>query len=152
MQTLTFALKGETFAVSIEAIKEIIEYPELTAVPLMPAFLRGVMNLRGAVIPVIDLAERFRLGLSELGRRSCVIIFEVPSADGHQVLGVLVDAVHAVVEVDGQQLDRTPEFGTHIPPEYIRGMLRMEDRIVVLLELDRVLSMEQLEALMQPNT
>ncbi len=150
MQTLTFALKGETFAVSIEAIKEIIEYPELTSVPLMPTFLRGVMNLRGAVIPVVDLSERFRLGLATLGRRSCVIIFEIQSPEGQQVIGALVDAVHEVIDVDAQLLDATPEFGTHVAPEFIKGMLRLDNRIVILLDLERVLSLEQLEALMVP--
>jgi purine-binding chemotaxis protein CheW len=150
MQTLTFALKGETFAVSIEAIKEIIEYPELTSVPLMPAFLRGVMNLRGAVIPVVDLSERFHLGVATLGRRSCVIVFEVASPEGQQVIGAMVDAVHEVVEVDASLLDATPEFGTHVAPEFIKGMLRLNERIVVLLDLERVLSLEQLEALMVP--
>jgi purine-binding chemotaxis protein CheW len=150
MQTLTFALKGETFAVSIEAIKEIIEYPELTSVPLMPAFLRGVMNLRGAVIPVVDLSERFHLGAAVQGRRTCVIVFEVASPDGQQVIGAMVDAVHEVVEVDPGLLDATPEFGTHVASEFIKGMLRLDTRIVVLLDLERVLSLEQLEALMVP--
>jgi len=151
MQTLTFALKGETFAVSIDAIKEIIEYPELTEVPMVPRFLKGVMNLRGAVIPVIDLSERFHLGVSQPGRKTCVVVFEVKSSDGQKhILGFVVDAVHEVVEIDPAQIDPTPEFGNSIAYEYIRGMLRLGSKIVVLLDLEKVLAMDQLESLMVP--
>jgi len=151
-QTLTFALKGETFAVSIDSIKEIIEYPELTAVPLMPSFLRGVMNLRGAVIPVIDLAARFNLGAFEQGRRTCVVIFEVRAEDGQQhTLGMAVDMVNEVVDISPEQVDSAPEFGASIPTEFIRGMLRLGTKIVVLIALDKVLSIEHLESLMIPQ-
>lgn len=150
IQTLTFALKGETFAVSIESIKEIIEFPDLTAVPLMPRFLKGVMNLRGAVIPVIDLSERFHLGPSEPGRRTCVVIFELPYADSMHTLGIVVDAVQEVIDILPQQIDPTPEFGTHVAAEFLRGMLRLNNKIVLMLDLDKVLAMEQLEALMVP--
>jgi purine-binding chemotaxis protein CheW len=148
-QTLTFVLKGEAYAVSIESIKEIIEYPDLTSVPLMPPFLRGVMNLRGAVIPVIDLAARFNLGKSEQGRRSCVVIFEVTAEDGQlHTLGIAVDVVNEVIDISPSQIDSTPEFGTSIPSEFIRGMLRLNGRIVVLIALERVLSIEHLESQM----
>lgn len=150
MQTLTFALKGETYAVSIEAIKEIIEFPELTSVPMMPRFLRGVMNLRGSVIPVIDLTERFGLGRTEPGRRTCVVIFEVNAGDASHTLGVMVDAVHEVLDVDPTQIDSAPEFGAKVAAEFIRGMLRMPERIVIMLELDRVLSIDHLESLTAP--
>jgi purine-binding chemotaxis protein CheW len=150
IQTLTFALKGETFAVSIESIKEIIEFPDLTAVPLMPRFLKGVMNLRGAVIPVIDLSERFHLGPSEPGRRTCVVIFELLYADSMHTLGIVVDAVQEVIDILPQQIDPTPEFGTHVAAEFLRGMLRLNNKIVLMLDLDKVLAMDQLEALMVP--
>lgn len=150
MQTLTFALKGESFAVAIDSVKEIIEYPELTAIPLTPPILRGVMNLRGSVIPVIDLGERFQLGTVHQGRRTCVIIFEIATANGSQTLGVIVDAVHEVIDIGPEQVDPPPDFGTKIGPEFLRGMLRHGQKIVYLLELDKVLAMEQLEPLMSP--
>lgn len=148
MQTLTFALMGAPFAVPIESIKEIIEYPELTRVPLTSPLLRGVMNLRGSVIPVIDLATRFGLGEALQGRRTCVVIFELDTPDGRQTLGAIVDAVHEVIEIDPEHIDPPPEFGTPVSAAFLRGMLRYNQKIIPVLDLDHVLSMEQLESLM----
>ncbi len=150
MQVLTFALKAETFGAPIESIKEILELGELTTVPMMPGFVRGVMNLRGAVVPVIDLAARFRRGATEPTRRTCIVIFEVGADDGRHTLGVLVDAVHEVQDIDGAAVDPPPSFGTRVAPEFIRGMARLDKRIVILLDLDRVLSLQELEALAEP--
>jgi len=148
MQALTFSLKGEPFAVPIEPVKEIIEVPELTAVPLMPSVLSGVMNLRGAVIPVLDLAERFGLGVSQRERRTCVVVFETRSDDeGVQTLGALVDAVHEVIEVHATQMDDPVAFGSPIPAQFIRSMVRREGAIVVLLDIGRVLSLADIETL-----
>ncbi len=150
MQVLTFALKGETFGVPIESIKEIIELGDLTTVPMMPGFVRGVMNLRGAVVPVIDLAARFQQAATVPTRRTCIVIFEVYADDGRHTLGVMVDAVHEVLEIDGQLVDPPPSFGTRVAPEFIRGMARLDKRIVILLDLDRVLSVAELETLAEP--
>ncbi|MDD2728889.1 chemotaxis protein CheW [Malikia sp.] len=147
MQALTFALQGNTFAVPIELVKELIELPELTPVPMMPGFLRGVMNLRGSVIPVIDLAQRCGLARTEPGWRSCVVIFELDAGEGRQTLGVMVDAVHEVVEIGADQINEPPQFGTQIAREFLQGMIRLPDRIVLLLEPMQVLSIEQLESL-----
>lgn len=146
MQTLTFALNGETFAVPIDTIKEIIEYPTVTQVPLTPPVIRGLMNLRGEVIPVIDLAERFALGAARVAQR--VIIFEVPNQGRPMTLGAVVDTVHEVIDVTDAQIDPPPEFGSRVAQEFIRGMLRHNDQIVTLLDLPTVLSPEQLEGLL----
>jgi purine-binding chemotaxis protein CheW len=147
MQALTFSVKGETYAVPIRSIKEILEFGSLTTVPMMPRFVRGVMNLRGSVIPVIDLAARFQQGHIEPTLKTCVVIFEVAADDGMHTLGVMVDWVSEVLEIAEGQIDPPPSFGTRIAPEFIRGMGRMESRIVILLDLDRVLSVEQMEHL-----
>lgn len=147
MQALTFTLQGHTFAVPIDSVKELIELPEMTPVPMMPAFLRGVMNLRGSVIPVIDLAQRFGLPRTEAGWRSCVVIFELGAGKNRQTLGVMVDVVHAVVEIGADQIDEPPQFGTHIALEYLQGMIRLREQIVPLLDTSQVLSIEQLESL-----
>ena len=147
MQALTFTLQGHILAIPIDSIKELIELPEMTPVPMMPAFLRGVMNLRGSVIPVIDLAQRFGLARTEPGRRSCVVIFELGAAKNRQTLGVMVDVVHEVVEVGADQIDQPPQFGTLIALEYLQGMIRLREQILPLLDTSQVLSIEQLESL-----
>ncbi len=147
MQALTFALQGNTFAVPIDSIKELIELPEMTPVPMMPGFLRGVMNLRGSVIPVIDLAQRCGLARTEPGWRTCVVIFELGIGEDRQTLGVMVDAVHEVVEIGADQIDAPPQFGTYIAPEFLQGMIRQPEKIVPLLDPAQVLSIEQLESL-----
>ena len=147
MQALTFTLQGHILAIPIDSIKELIELPEMTPVPMMPAFLRGVMNLRGSVIPVIDLAQRFGLARTEPGWRTCVVIFELGTGKNRQTLGAMVDVVHEVVEVDADQIDKPPQFGTHIALEYLHGMIRLRQQIVPLLDTSQVLSIEQLESL-----
>ncbi len=149
-QYLTFSLGEEVFAMDIRTVREIIQYGSTTPVPLMPDFVRGVMNLRGAVVPVIDLAARFRQAATEPTRRTCIVIFEVYADDGRHTLGVMVDAVHEVLEIDGQLVDPPPSFGTRVAPEFIRGMARLDKRIVILLDLDRVLSVAELETLAEP--
>jgi purine-binding chemotaxis protein CheW len=147
MQALTFTLQGNTLAVPIDSVKELIELPEMTPVPMMPDFLRGVMNLRGSVIPVIDLGQRFGLGRTEPGWRTCVVIFELGTGEGRQTLGVMVDAVHEVVEIAANQIDAPPQFGSQIAPEFLQGMIRLPAQIVPLLKPAQVLSIEQLESL-----
>ncbi|WP_417069708.1 chemotaxis protein CheW [Niveibacterium terrae] len=144
-QFLTFTLGSEHFAIAIQAIREIIEFPRLTAIPLTPAFLAGVINLRGAVVPVIDLSVRFGRARTGVGRRSCIVIVEVMMGEELQPLGVIVDAVDEVVEIDAAQIERRPDFGAGIRADFVSGMLRLGSSFVVALNLDRVLSGEELE-------
>ena len=141
-QFLTFMLGEEQFAVGILHIKEIIEYGSLATVPIMPAWVRGVINLRGAVVPVMDLSARFGRSPSAITKRSCVVIVEVEGADGEnkQVLGMLVDAVNAVVEIAGADIEPAPSFGTRIRPDFIAGIGKCNGKFVILLAIDRVLS------------
>lgn len=144
-QYLTFRLGDERFAISIQSIREIIEFPGLTSIPLTPGFLAGVINLRGAVVPVIDLSVRFGRAVTEVGRRTCIVIVEVETEDGLQALGVIVDAVDEVVDVEAAQIETRPNFGSGIRADFVAGMLRLGNRFVVALDLDKVLSAEELE-------
>ncbi|WP_454834178.1 chemotaxis protein CheW [Pseudomonas lini] len=146
-QYLTFTLAGEQFAVGTLSVKEIIEYGQLTGVPMMPPSIRGVINLRGAVVPVIDLGARFSDRQTEVGRRTCIIILEVDHVDEQQVIGVLVDAVNEVLEIAPADIEPPPAFGAHIRTDFIQGMAKVGGRFVILLDIGRVLSVEELATL-----
>lgn len=146
-QYLTFELAGETFAIGILSIKEIIEFDTLTLVPLMPPFIRGVMNLRGTVVPVIDLALRFGRTTTVPGRRTCVVILECESDEHPQFIGVLVDAVHEVLTIPDGDIEPPPQFGNRIRTDFIAGMARLERHFIVVLDVTRVLSIEEMALL-----
>ncbi|MCK0550884.1 chemotaxis protein CheW [Pseudomonas syringae] len=151
-QYLTFMLGGEMFAIGILGIKEIIEYGSLTVVPMMPAFVRGVINLRGAVVPVVDLSARFGRQNSAITRRSCVIIIEANSEDGQpQDIGLLVDNVSAVLEIPASQIEPPPNFGARIRADFISGMAKVDGKFVIVLEVDRVLSIDEMSSLAEES-
>lgn len=150
-QYLTFTLAGEQFAVGTLSVKEIIEYGQLTGVPMMPPSIRGVINLRGSVVPVIDLGARFGGRQTEAGRRTCIVILEVDHADEQQVIGVLVDAVNEVLEIAPADIEPPPAFGAHIRTDFIQGMGKVGGRFVILLDIGRVLSVDELAALAQSS-
>ena len=145
-QFLTFMLGEDQYAVGILHIKEIIEYGSLATVPMMPDCVRGVINLRGAVVPVMDLSARFGRSPSVIGKRSCIVIVEVDSGDGEckQVLGMLVDAVNAVVEIAAGDIEPAPSFGTRIRPDFIAGIGKANGKFVILLDIEHVLSTEEI--------
>ncbi|NYI00512.1 purine-binding chemotaxis protein CheW [Cupriavidus plantarum] len=147
-QYLTFQLGGEMFAIGILAIKEIIEYGTPTVVPMMPPTVRGVINLRGAVVPVMDLQARFGEPSSPVGKRTCIVIVEVPAGDECQVVGVVVDAVNEVVDIGPGDIEPTPSFGARIRTDFIEGMGKRMGKdgakFVILLNLERVLSLDEM--------
>jgi purine-binding chemotaxis protein CheW len=151
-QYLTFMLGGEIFAIGILSIKEIIEFGQLTTVPLMPEHIRGVINLRGAVVPVIDLSARFGRAGTEVTRRTCIVIIEVMGGESHQDIGVVVDAVNEVVEIPGSQIEPAPAFGANIRTDFIQGMGKVNERFVIILSVDHVLSVDELAALGELHT
>lgn len=146
-QYLTFMLAGEVFAIGILAIKEIIEYHGLTEVPMMPSSVRGVINLRGAVVPVMDLLARFGRQSSEITKRTCVVIVEISAGGERQVIGVMVDAVNEVLDIAARDIEPTPAFGARIRSEFILGMGKVKGKFVILLDVDHVLSLEEAGAL-----
>jgi len=147
MQYLTFALGGDLFGIPIDRVREILEYLEPTTIPMMPAFLRGVINLRGAVVPVIDLQARFGRGVTEVAHRSCFVIVEVEHDGNAHPLGILVDAVNEVIAVDRSRLEPKPTFGARIRSDFVDGILNLEKSFVITLDMKQVLSIEELATL-----
>ena len=143
-QYLTFMLNGEPFAIGILCIKEIIEYNGLTEVPMMPECIRGVINLRGAVLPVLDLAVRFGKKSGELTKKTCIVIVEVKAGTESQDMGVVVDAVNAVLEIPRSDIEPAPAFGSKIRTDFIEGMGKVNGHFVILLNVNEVLSVEEL--------
>ena len=141
-QYLTFMLAGEVFALGILQVKEIIEYRGLTEVPMMPACVRGVINLRGAVVPVVDLLARFGRPSSPVTKRTCIVIVEVEAADERHVIGVVVDAVNEVLEIPEADIEPAPAFGARIRSDFIQGMGKVRDKFVILLDAHQVLSVD----------
>ena len=146
-QYLTFALGGEMFAIAILNVKEIIEYGSLTEIPMMPAFIRGVINLRGAVVPVIDLSSRFGGKATEVARRTCIVIVELIDDEGRHDIGVMVDAVSEVIDIAASDIEAAPAFGARIRTDFIAGMGKVNGRFVIILAIDRVLSVEEMSVL-----
>lgn len=144
-QYLIFTLAQETFAMGILAIKEIIEYGALTAVPMMPEVVRGVINLRGAVVPVIDLSARFGRGQTEVGRRTCIVIVELAQDGERHDVGVIVDSVNEVMEIGIGDIEPAPSFGAKIRTDFIAGMGKLDNRFVIILNIDQVLSLDEIE-------
>lgn len=143
-QYLTFSVSGEVFAIPISAIREIIEYRQPTDVPMMPAYIRGVINLRGRVVPVIDLAVRFGRAAGEVSRRTCIVILELAQEGHKQDISVVVDAVSAVVDIADADVEPPPEFGAKLRADFISGMGKLAGKFVVILDAERVLSVEEL--------
>ena len=145
-QYLTFMLGGETFGIGILCIKEIIWYANLTEVPMMPACIRGVINLRGAVVPVLDLSNRFGKPSTPVVKSTCIVIVEVPTAvEGeHQNMGVVVDSVQAVLEIAASDIEAAPSFGAKIRSDFIEGIGKVNGKFVILLNVNNVLSMQEI--------
>lgn len=147
LQYLTFALGAEMYAADIRGIKEIIEYGGLTTVPMMPEFIRGVINLRGAVVPVVDLSVRFGRAPTVLGRRTCIVIVEAGDAEQRHDVGVVVDAVSEVLEIPAASIEPPPSFGARLRADFIRGMALLGAGFAIVLDVQRVLSMDEMSAL-----
>lgn len=146
-QYLTFQLSGEMFAIGILNIKEIIEYGQMTTVPMMPAFVRGVINLRGRVVPVIDLQARFGRPSTPIGKRTCIVIIEVNANGEPQDIGVVVDAVSEVLAIPAADIEKAPTFGANLRADFIAGMGKVDGKFVILLNVDQVLSLSELAGL-----
>ncbi len=146
-QYLTFMICGEMFAVVILNIKEIIEYGSLTEVPMMPPFIRGVINLRGSVVPVIDLSARFGRKTTEVSRRTCIVIIEVDAGtedESKQDVGIMVDSVSEVLEIQKGDIEPPPAFGAKIRIDFVRGMGKVAGKFVIILNVDKVLSVDEM--------
>jgi purine-binding chemotaxis protein CheW len=141
-QHLCFRLAGADYAVGILQVREILQFTDLTRVPGVPPSVRGVINLRGTVVPVIDLAVKFGLGETPVGRRTCVLIVEAAVAGERLVLGVMADEVREVLELGPDDVERPPSFGTQVRVDFLAGMGKLGKGFALLLDLDKVLSAE----------
>ncbi|MCK4389398.1 MAG: chemotaxis protein CheW [Desulfobacterales bacterium] len=137
---LTFALANEEYGIGILKVKEIIGMMSITSVPQTPGFVRGVINLRGKVIPVVDLRLKFGMEEMEYTERTCIIVVEIAGEAGFVLIGIVVDAVSEVLNIKGDDIEDTPTFGTKLDTDYILGMAKMEGGVKILLDIDRVLS------------
>lgn len=142
-QFLTFILSGEEFAVPIMQVKEILEYRELSQVPMVPDFIAGAINLRGSVVPVINLAIKFGMEPSGITRRTCVVIIESELEGEMVVMGILVDKVLQVLDIPDRNIEPAPSLGTQIRTDFIRGMGKLDERFVIILAITHVLSVEE---------
>jgi len=143
-QYLTFLLANEEYAISILKVKEIIEYDTVTTVPKTPQWVRGVINLRGAVVPVVDLAVKFGLEQKPVTRTTCIVIVETQFESQNITIGVLADAVSQVMELTAEDLQPVPEFGTRVKVDYLLGMAQVGKKFALLLDVDKVLSTDEL--------
>ncbi len=144
---LTFVLANEEYGIGILKIKEIIGMMPITTVPQTPDFVKGVINLRGKVIPVMDLRRRFGMEAIDYTERTCIIVVEIKSSTGTVQIGIVVDSVSEVLNIKGEDIEDTPTFGTRLNTDYILGMAKMEGGVKILLDIDRVLSGEEVAAL-----
>ncbi len=146
-QFLTFWLGEEVLGMDIRTVREIIQCGPMATVPLMPEFLRGVINLRGAVVPVIDLNARFGRPAAKVGKKSCIVIFDAMRHGERTELGLLVDAVSEVIKIAAEQIEPPPDFGTTVRRDFIRGIGKVGQRFVILLEPDRALDVQEMAEL-----
>ncbi|MBF0189936.1 MAG: chemotaxis protein CheW [Magnetococcales bacterium] len=146
-QFLTFHLDREVFAIDISKIKEVLEFSAVTKIPRTPDFMCGVINLRGSVVPVVDLRLKFGMSKSEKTVNTCIIIIDVIQEEGTTVIGAMADSVKEVVELDPNQIEPAPKIGTGLRTDFIRGMGKQGNHFVILLDTDKVFSAAELSLL-----
>jgi purine-binding chemotaxis protein CheW len=145
-QYLTFRIGGDAYGIRLHQLRELIEMGAVTRVPSTPPWIRGVTNLRGTVLPVIDLAVKFGLPETTVTRWTCIVVVEAAVANEKNAMGVIVDSVHDVLELTAGEVEPPPPFGTRVRVEFVLGMGRAADGFVVLLDIDKVLSTDELLA------
>ncbi|MBK1648180.1 chemotaxis protein CheW [Rhabdochromatium marinum] len=146
-QYLTFSVAEEWLAMPINAVQEIIETPRITQVPMTPEYIRGVINLRGNVVPIVDLAARLNRGAATLSKRSCIVVVEVVLNRSSYVFGMLVDEVKNILDIPRENVRPAPTFGSDISTDFIQSMGRVEDIFVIILAINHVLSVQELAEL-----
>jgi purine-binding chemotaxis protein CheW len=143
-QYLTFKLAEEIFALDITKVREVLDFTSITKVPRTPQFMRGVINLRGSVVPVVDLRLKFGMTRTEQTVNTCIIIVEITLTGETVVLGALADAVHEVIELEPQQIEPAPRIGARLKTDYIKGMGKRGEHFIIILDIDKVFSMDEL--------
>lgn len=147
---LTFQLGEECYAIPILKVKEIIGMMDITTVPRLPDFIKGVINLRGKIIPVIDLRLKFGLPKREYDDRTSIIVMELASESGTKTSGIVVDTVQEVIDIEAKDIEAPPQYGTDVDQEFLTGLGKVDDKVIMLLNVDKILStgeMKEMEAI-----
>lgn len=143
-QYLTFKLGDEIFALDISKVREVLDFTTITKVPRTPEFMRGVINLRGSVVPVVDIKLKFGMPMTEKTVNTCIIITEVAVDGETTILGALADSVQEVIDLDPDHIEPAPKIGTKLKTEFIKGMGKQGEHFIILLDIDKVFSTEEL--------
>jgi len=143
-QFLTFTLGEEVFALDISSVREVLEYTTITKVPRTPEYIRGVINLRGRAVPVVDVRLKFEMPVTARTVNTCIIIVEVQLGGEETVLGALADSVKEVLDIEPKDIEPTPRMGTSIKADFIRGIGKHEDGFIILLDIDKVFNDSEL--------
>ncbi|BCA80675.1 chemotaxis protein CheW [Desulfuromonas sp. AOP6] len=143
-QYLTFRLDGEVFALGIDKVREVLDFTEMTKVPQTPEFMRGVINLRGNVVPVVDMRLKFGMARTEKTVNTCIIITEIDLEGETTVIGALADSVQEVLDLEPDQIEPPPRIGTRLRTEFIKGMGKSDEQFIIILDIDRVFSNDEL--------
>lgn len=144
-QYLTFRLGSESYSIDVHQVREVLDDTEVTRVPQTPDFMLGVINLRGSVVPVVDLRQRFGMAAAELTRDSCVIVMEIAIEGEKAVVGALVDAVEEVLDIHADAIEPPPRLGSRVNIEFLRGMGKRGEGFVMILDIDRIFSAEEVD-------
>jgi len=151
-QYLTFKLEDEVFAVWVSSVREILDYTAITKVPRTPDYMRGVINVRGSVVPVVDLRLKFGMTKTEQLVNTCIIVIEIGLDDETTVLGALADSVQEVIELEPAQIEPPPKIGTRLKTEFIKGIGKRENEFIMILDIDKVFSMDELDMVTEAGT
>ncbi len=143
-QYLTFNLDNEAFALDIGKVREVLDYTRITKVPQTPDFMLGVINLRGSVVPVVDMRLKFGMTSSEVTVNTCIVIVEIDLEGETTILGALADSVQEVIELDPENIEPPPRMGTRLKTRFIKGMGKRDDQFIIILDIDKVFSTEEL--------
>ncbi len=144
-QYLTFKLRDEVFGVDVAQVREILDYIKITKVPQTPEFMRGVINLRGSVVPVVDMNIKFGMQRTEKTVNTCIVVVEVELDGSTTVIGALVDSVQEVYEIDSKNIEPAPKIGTKLKTEFIKGMGKQDENFIIILDIDKIFSADELE-------
>lgn len=151
-QYLTFTLEGEQYAIGVAKVREVLEHTKITKLPKTAEYMKGIINLRGMGVPVIDLRLKFGMPETPLTKDTSIIVMEVDGLEGSVVVGALADAVHEVVEIEAESVEPAPKFGTRLAAEFIRGVGKREEGFVILLDIDRIFNSEDISVLRAAET
>ncbi|MCP4756054.1 MAG: chemotaxis protein CheW [Proteobacteria bacterium] len=150
-QYLTFTLEKEVFALDISQVREVLEITKITKVPQTPDMMKGVINLRGSVVPVIDMRLKFGMGEAERTVNTCIIIIEITIEDESAMIGALVDSVKEVIDLDAEHIEPPPKVGTQLNTEFISGMGKQNDQFIIILDIEKIFTMDELDLVQQAS-